>query len=71
MQPLKRLVWPRLARNLFRPPLTDPAPPVPDDVVQALPPSRTSAVAPRAVCWRKIASRPAPSSTVVRTTRPP
>src|SRR6478752_7512162 len=36
MEPLKRLVWPRLARNLFRPPLTDPAPPVPDDVVQAL-----------------------------------
>lgn len=36
MQPLKRLLWPRLARNLVRPPVTDPAPAVPDAVVQAL-----------------------------------
>ena len=36
MQPLKRLLWPRLARSLAAPPLTDPAPVPPDAVVQAL-----------------------------------
>jgi Ni,Fe-hydrogenase III small subunit len=30
------MLWPRLAKNLFGRPLTDPAPPVPDQVVQAL-----------------------------------
>jgi Ni,Fe-hydrogenase III small subunit len=30
------MLWPRLARNLFGTPLTDPAPAVPDTVVQAL-----------------------------------
>ncbi|MDB5373552.1 MAG: hydrogenase [Belnapia sp.] len=36
MQPLKRLLWPRLARGLVTPPITDPPPVVPDAVVQAL-----------------------------------
>ena len=36
MQPLRRLLWPRLGRSLFSPPLSDPAPAVPDAVVQAL-----------------------------------
>ncbi len=30
------MLWPRLARGLFARPLTDPAPPVPDEVVRAL-----------------------------------
>lgn len=30
------MLWPRLARNLFGKPLTDPPPPVPEEVVQAL-----------------------------------
>jgi Ni,Fe-hydrogenase III small subunit len=36
MQPLKRMLWPKLARSLFAAPLTDPAPVVNDDVVAAL-----------------------------------
>jgi Ni,Fe-hydrogenase III small subunit len=36
MQPLKRLLWPQLARGLFGKPVTDPAPVVSDGVVQAL-----------------------------------
>lgn len=36
MQPLRRLLWPRLARSLVSPPLTEPAPPVPEAVVAAL-----------------------------------
>ena len=36
MQPLRRMLWPQLARGLFGKPLTDPAPVVPEEVVQAL-----------------------------------
>ena len=36
MQVVKSMLWPRLAKNLFGTPLTDPAPPVPEEVVQAL-----------------------------------
>ena len=36
MQTWRRLMWPRLARNLFARPLTDPAPAAPERVVQAL-----------------------------------
>jgi len=36
MQPLRRLMWPKLARSLVSRPLTDPAPAVPEEVVQAL-----------------------------------
>jgi Ni,Fe-hydrogenase III small subunit len=36
MQAFRRMLWPKLARNLFATPLTDPAPVVPDDVVAAL-----------------------------------
>jgi Ni,Fe-hydrogenase III small subunit len=36
MQPLKRMLWPQLARSLFGRPVTDPAPAVSDDVVRAL-----------------------------------
>jgi Ni,Fe-hydrogenase III small subunit len=36
MQPLRRLLWPRLARSLFATPLTDPPPVVPEALVQAL-----------------------------------
>jgi len=36
MQPLKRLMWPRLAQNLFGRPLTDPAPVAPEATVAAL-----------------------------------
>jgi Ni,Fe-hydrogenase III small subunit len=36
MQPLKRLMWPKLARSLFSRPLTDAAPPVDDEMVAAL-----------------------------------
>jgi Ni,Fe-hydrogenase III small subunit len=36
MQPLRRLMWPRLARSLFATPLTDPPPVVPEELVQAL-----------------------------------
>ena len=36
MQPLKRLLWPQLARGLFGKPVTDPAPAIADGVVQAL-----------------------------------
>ena len=35
-QPLKRMLWPKLARGLFARPLTDPAPAVPEEAVQAL-----------------------------------
>src|SRR5215208_6182464 len=36
MQPLRHLMWPRLARSLFATPLTDPPPVVPEELVQAL-----------------------------------
>lgn len=36
MQPLRRMLWPKLARGLFARPLTDPAPAVAGEVVQAL-----------------------------------
>jgi Ni,Fe-hydrogenase III small subunit len=36
MQSLKRMLWPQLARGLFGRPLTDPAPMVSEEVVQAL-----------------------------------
>jgi len=36
MQPFRRLLWPQLARGLFARPLTDPAPAVAEEVVQAL-----------------------------------
>jgi Ni,Fe-hydrogenase III small subunit len=36
MQTWRRLMWPRLARNLFARPFTDPAPAAPERVVQAL-----------------------------------
>lgn len=35
-QALTRMMWPQLARNLFGKPLTDPAPAVSEEVVQAL-----------------------------------
>jgi Ni,Fe-hydrogenase III small subunit len=36
MQPLRRMLWPKLLRGLFGTPLTDPAPAVSETVVQAL-----------------------------------
>ncbi|MFZ4407855.1 MAG: NADH-quinone oxidoreductase subunit B family protein [Paracraurococcus sp.] len=36
MQPLRRMLWPKLAHGLFGTPVTDPAPTVSDEVVQAL-----------------------------------
>ena len=36
MQPLRRMLWPKLARNLVAAPLTDPPPAVNPDVVAAL-----------------------------------
>jgi len=36
MQPLRRMLWPKLAQGLFGTPVTDPAPRVSDEVVQAL-----------------------------------
>ena len=36
MQPLRRMLWPQLARSLFGAPVTDPAPSVSEEVVRAL-----------------------------------